>query len=224
MPWKQRRCALMCDGREARAEFRWRRDVQDPAAQSGANSGHDDGVEPEPVCFLLAIDGLEESGQHRRWAELLGELGAPRAPPPRAGRGDPANGQPRNDPGSCTRRPLRRRSRSPRAARSTRCCEPPVERCTLSSRTARPLGDPRAPECAALLRAPPPDASAPSRLGLSAPGRVPHGAARREAPAHRRRAQGEASSAAGEARVEPARPPSRGAHGARRAPAWGAVP
>ncbi|AUX37015.1 MULTISPECIES: hypothetical protein [Sorangium] len=49
-------------------------DVQDPAAQSGANPGHGDGVEPEPVCFLLAIDGLEESGQHRRWAELLGEL------------------------------------------------------------------------------------------------------------------------------------------------------
>ncbi|KYF88137.1 hypothetical protein BE17_37800 [Sorangium cellulosum] len=51
-------------------------DVQGPAAQSGATSGHDDEVEPEPVCFLLAIDGLEESGQHRRWAELLGELSA----------------------------------------------------------------------------------------------------------------------------------------------------
>ncbi|AGP40978.1 hypothetical protein [Sorangium cellulosum] len=51
-------------------------DVQGPAAQSGANPGHGDGVEPEPVCFLLAIDGLEESGQHRRWAELLGELSA----------------------------------------------------------------------------------------------------------------------------------------------------
>ncbi|WP_441290772.1 hypothetical protein ACSRUE_09880 [Sorangium sp. KYC3313] len=51
-------------------------DVQSPAAPSGAASGHDDGVEPEPVCFLLAIDGLEESGKHRRWAELLGELSA----------------------------------------------------------------------------------------------------------------------------------------------------
>ncbi|WP_437754532.1 hypothetical protein [Sorangium sp. So ce1389] len=49
-------------------------DVQDPAAPSGATSGHGDGVEPEPVCFLLAIDGLEESGKHRRWAALLGEL------------------------------------------------------------------------------------------------------------------------------------------------------
>jgi hypothetical protein len=49
-------------------------DVQGSAQPSSSASGHDDGVEPEPVCFLIAIDGLEESGKHRRWAELLGEL------------------------------------------------------------------------------------------------------------------------------------------------------
>ncbi len=32
------------------------------------------GIENEPTCFLLAIDGLEESGAPSRWAELLGEL------------------------------------------------------------------------------------------------------------------------------------------------------
>ncbi|XXT18179.1 hypothetical protein WME94_48910 [Sorangium sp. So ce429] len=49
-------------------------DAQGSAQQFGSSSGHDERLEPEPVCFLLAIDGLEESGQHRRWAELLGEL------------------------------------------------------------------------------------------------------------------------------------------------------
>lgn len=32
------------------------------------------GIENEPTSFLLAIDGLEESGTPSRWAELLGEL------------------------------------------------------------------------------------------------------------------------------------------------------
>lgn len=49
-------------------------DVRGSVQPSSSASGHDDGVEPEPVCFLLAIDGLEESGKHRRWAERLGEL------------------------------------------------------------------------------------------------------------------------------------------------------
>ncbi|WP_437632827.1 hypothetical protein [Sorangium sp. So ce854] len=49
-------------------------EVQGSAQQADSASGRDGGVEPEPVCFLLAIDGLEESGKHRRWAELLGEL------------------------------------------------------------------------------------------------------------------------------------------------------
>jgi hypothetical protein len=31
-------------------------------------------VGAEPTCFLLAVDGLEESGRPERWAELLGEL------------------------------------------------------------------------------------------------------------------------------------------------------
>ncbi|MGK4001539.1 hypothetical protein WMF31_02865 [Sorangium sp. So ce1036] len=49
-------------------------DLQGSAQQADSASVRDGGVEPEPVCFLLAIDGLEESGKHRRWAELLGEL------------------------------------------------------------------------------------------------------------------------------------------------------
>lgn len=35
-----------------------------------------DGIQAEPTCFLLAIDGLEEGGEHRCWAELLRELAA----------------------------------------------------------------------------------------------------------------------------------------------------
>ncbi|WP_438039860.1 hypothetical protein [Sorangium sp. So ce128] len=51
-------------------------DVPGSGQPSGSASHHDNRVEPEPACFLLAIDGLEESGNHRRWAELLGELSA----------------------------------------------------------------------------------------------------------------------------------------------------
>lgn len=50
--------------------------VQGSAKPTGSAWDHEDGVESEPVCFLLAIDGLDEPGKHRRWAELLGELSA----------------------------------------------------------------------------------------------------------------------------------------------------
>lgn len=33
-------------------------------------------IDRERTCFLLAIDGLEEAGEHERWAERLGELSA----------------------------------------------------------------------------------------------------------------------------------------------------
>lgn len=46
------------------------------AREGAATEGDmlDGKVAAEPTCFLLAIDGLEESGRHERWAELLGEL------------------------------------------------------------------------------------------------------------------------------------------------------
>lgn len=50
-----------------RADVRRARDPNAPALPQC--------IERESSCFLLAIDGLEESGQHVRWAELLGELG-----------------------------------------------------------------------------------------------------------------------------------------------------
>lgn len=46
-------------------------------AHESAGTGTDNepaDVAAEPTCFLLAVDGLEESGHHQRWAELLGEL------------------------------------------------------------------------------------------------------------------------------------------------------
>lgn len=47
------------------------RRAREEAAQPAAPQ-----VEREATAFLLAIDGLEESGRHHRWAELLGELAA----------------------------------------------------------------------------------------------------------------------------------------------------
>ncbi|TKC99888.1 hypothetical protein [Polyangium fumosum] len=41
------------------------------AATASSSEGE---LEREPTCFLLAIDGIEETGHHRRWAEVLRDL------------------------------------------------------------------------------------------------------------------------------------------------------